>query len=87
MEAIITLTPEYNINKETNAVIDNSLVFTIKRSWRSFIPIYNITVKKKYAVSIANLSVYNHKVFLEEVPHIVLYMLSKRIETTTHKGF
>ena len=36
MEAIITLTPEYNINKETNAVIDNSLVFTIKRSWRSF---------------------------------------------------
>jgi len=81
MESIITITPEYNVDKDTNKIITESLVFKIKRPWRSFIQIYNAKVKRKYAVSVANISVFDHRIILEETPHVILYMVSKRIET------
>ena len=81
MESIFTITPEYNIDKNTNKIISESLVFNIKRPWRAYIQIYNTKVRKKYAVSVANISIFEHRIILEDTPHIILYMLSKRKET------
>lgn len=82
MESIFTITPEYNIDKDTNKIKSESLVFDIKRPWRAYIQIYNTRVKRKYAVNVVYISISEHRIILEDTPHVILYMISKRKETT-----
>lgn len=87
MESIFTITPEHNIDTATNKIKSESLVFSIKRPWRSYIQIYNTRVKRKYAVNVANISIFEHRIILEDTPHVILYMLSKRKETMTNPAY
>jgi hypothetical protein len=80
MEAILTITAENNINEETNTIISESSVFTIKRPCKSFIQIYDSLIKRKYAMSVSKLLINKHRILLENAKYVILYMLIKPIQ-------
>lgn len=76
MKATLTLTPESNIDHDALAVIDMGQVILRTYDWTDAVRITD-KLGGDYVENVSRLSLYDHRLILDGVPHRILAMQSR----------
>jgi hypothetical protein len=75
MKAILTITPVSNV--EDRRVVDDTKVTEIKRDWEDLVPIFDAKQNKLCKTQIKYISLYDHRIIVNDEHHHILHMFSK----------
>jgi hypothetical protein len=75
MTARLTITPEDNF--QNGRVIDPAKLTTCTHDWEDHVPVLETDSRKPGRVKIRAISLYDHRIVLNDVPHLIIHMFSK----------